>query len=419
MFTNIESLIQWIESQKRMNPKVSLERFQKICALYGNPEKNQKYIHIGGTNGKGSTVAFLKTILREAGYNVASYISPYVLKFNERISYNDQFISDEEILEIGNYIISKYPLLIENGLDTPSFFEFVTLMAFIYFSKLKELDFVILEVGLGGLLDATNIIVPLVSVITNVSYDHMNVLGNSIKEIAKNKLGIVKRGVPLITINDESFLEDAKKVTEALNSPLLLVEESDIQNLKVSLEETNFDFGEYKNLRTKLLGHHQATNATLAITVIDFLKKSFPISKEAIYQGLEKTFWPGRLQVLSKDPYILIDGAHNIAGITALVKFIKVVKKDYLRVVVAISHDKNKEAMIPLLESIADEMVFSHYNYRRSEYAILLYELSNHPHKRIEDNLDTLIAEAKANKKMMTLFCGSLYLVSDILKKMN
>ena len=188
MFKKTEDLIAWIEKQKRLSPRTSLEGFRKICALFGNPEKNKQYIHIGGTNGKGSVAAFLKNILREAGYNVGALISPYVLKFNERISLNEEFIPDSELLKIGNRILSKYPLLEEAGLEPLSFFEFVTLMAFLYFSD-TEPDFIILEVGLGGLLDCTNIITPLVSVITNVSYDHMNVLGRRFRKSRKTNSG--------------------------------------------------------------------------------------------------------------------------------------------------------------------------------------------------------------------------------------
>ena len=188
MFKKTEDLIAWIEKQKRLSPRTSLEGFRKICALFGNPEKNKQYIHIGGTNGKGSVAAFLKNILREAGYNVGAFISPYVLKFNERISLNEEFIPDSELLKIGNRILSKYPLLEEAGLEPLSFFEFVTLMAFLYFSD-TEPDFIILEVGLGGLLDCTNIITPLVSVITNVSYDHMNVLGRRFRKSLKTNSG--------------------------------------------------------------------------------------------------------------------------------------------------------------------------------------------------------------------------------------
>ncbi len=418
MFENVQDLITWIEAQRRLTPKVSLERFKKITALYGNPEKDLKYIHIGGTNGKGSTVSFVKNILREAGYNIASYISPYVISFNERISYNDEFISDEDLLEIGNLIISNYPLLSQEGLEPLSFFEFITLMAFIYFSRLKNLDFVILEVGLGGLLDATNIICPLVSIITNISFDHMNVLGNTLEEIAENKLGIVKKGVPLITLDSPKLRHQIQNKCGETGSPLVFVEEEEIKNVKIGLRETVFDYHDLKDLKLSMLGRHQTRNAALAIEVIKILQKQYQIPRNCIYQGLYRTFWPGRLEVLSRDPIILLDGAHNLDGIKALSDFLLEVKKEnYLRVVFAVSHDKAKDKMLPLIEKAADEMVFSKYSYHRSDDANLLFEISKHPNKRAEEDLDKLLLEAKKDKEVMTVFCGSLYFVSDVLHK--
>ena len=292
MFKNVNDLIAFIESQRRITPKVSLQRFKKICELYGNPQNNINYIHVGGTNGKGSTIAFLKSILRNANYNVATFISPDIIKFNERITYNDDYITDEEILEIGNYILSKYYLLDEHNLDHLSFFEFVTLMAFIYFSRLKNLDIVLLEVGIGGLLDVTNIITPLISVITSVDYDHMNVLGNTLQEIAINKLGIVKESRPLVTIENAEINDLIINTTTAKNSKLVLVKREDIKNIKLSISSTSFSYKQYKDLLLSLLGKHQTENAAIALEVINLLNHfyNFEISREAIYQGLANTF---------------------------------------------------------------------------------------------------------------------------------
>lgn len=416
MFKKTEDLIAWIEKQKRLSPRTSLEGFRKICALFGNPEKNKQYIHIGGTNGKGSVAAFLKNILREAGYNVGAFISPYVLKFNERISLNEEFIPDSELLKIGNRILSKYPLLEEAGLEPLSFFEFVTLMAFLYFSD-TEPDFIILEVGLGGLLDCTNIITPLVSVITNVSYDHMNVLGKTLPEIAKNKLGIVKPGVPLIAGRIPELEALYRETCERIGAPLVFAREEGIENLRLGLRGTAFDYRDFKDLRLPLLGRHQAKNAALAIEAAWELRKSHPISREHVYRGLAGTEWPGRLQVLSEKPLVLVDGAHNPGGMEALAEFLREVKKECLRVVFAASHDKAIENMLPPIEAVADELVFSRYAYARSADPQTLMEISKHPRKRIEVDLDRLIEEACADEKMMTVFCGSLYFASDVLQK--
>lgn len=420
MFNNAQELIFWIESQKRLTPKVSLDRFRKICEVYGSPEKNIKYIHVGGTNGKGSTVAYIKNILRQAGYNVGGYISPYVIAFNERISYNDNYILDDELLEIGNYIISKYDILAAKNLEKPSFFEFVTIMAFIYFSRIEDLDFVVLEVGLGGLLDATNIVAPILTIITNVAFDHMNVLGNTLPEIAKNKLGIVKHQVPLITIRNLGILDFVTETTTNLQSPLILVDKNAIKNIRLSLQNTVFDYLSYRNIQLKMLGSHQTENAALAIEAIRLLrdKYGYDIPDETIYQGLANTTWPGRLQVISQKPIIIIDGAHNIDGITRLMEFLRTIKENKkIKLVFAVSADKAKEEMIELIEQVADEIIFTKFNYKRSDTADHLLELSHHHNKRIEEDLDKIIAEVKQETDKIIVFCGSLYFVSEIFKK--
>lgn len=420
MFNNAQELIFWIESQKRLTPKVSLDRFRKICEVYGSPEKNIKYIHVGGTNGKGSTVTYIKNILRQAEYNVGGYISPYVIAFNERISYNDNYISDDDLLEIGNYIISKYDILAAKNLEKPSFFEFVTIMAFIYFSRIKDLDFVVLEVGLGGLLDATNIVTPILSIITNIAFDHMNVLGNTLPEIAKNKLGIVKHQVPLITIKNSEILDLVKATTTNLQSPLILVDKNSIKNIRLSLQDTVFDYLNYRNIQLKMLGSHQTENAALAIEAICLLrdKYGYDIPDETIYQGLANTTWPGRLQVISKKPMMIIDGAHNIDGITRLTEFLRAIKGNKkIKLIFAVSADKAKEEMIKLIEQVADEIIFTRFNYKRSDTANHLLELSHHQNKRIEEDLDKIIVEVKQETDKIIVFCGSLYFVSEIFKK--
>lgn len=419
MFNDIEKLIEWISSQKRLAPKVSLDKMRSLCEVYGNPQNNIKYIHVGGTNGKGSTVTFIKSILRNAGLNVGTYISPYVVKFNERISYNDDYITDEELIKISNYIISKYEVLEKLGILKPTFFEFVTLIAFIYFSQQKNIDIVILEVGLGGLLDATNIITPLASVITNIGYDHMKVLGNTLEEIAINKLGIVKPNIPLFTIQNDLLTEIFVKKTMEKKSPLTVIKLDDISNIEVSEFYTKFDYKELKDLEINLLGKYQTENASIAIELVKYLNDNnfFTISIDNIFQGLKNSFWPGRLQVVSKDPLIILDGAHNIDGINRLCEFLDTIKKDkYLKIYFAVSADKEKNQMINQLEKYADEIVFTHFNYKRSDDAINLLELSNHPNKSIVEDVKQTVEESKNEHNKIILYCGSLYFVSEVLK---
>jgi len=418
MFKNVVDLISFIESQKRMIRKVSLERFSKICELFDNPQAGLKYIHVGGTNGKGSTVSYISNILRSAEFNVASYVSPYVIEFRERISYNNQYIDNDSLLDIGNYILANYYKLEENNLEKLSFFEFVTLIAFIYFSRLKDLDYVVLEVGLGGILDATNIITPLVSVITNINYDHMNVLGNTLNEIAYNKLGIVKEGVPLVTIYNEEVNEQIISLTNFKNSELILVKKEDLYFTEISLNQTLFSYKEYINIKLSLLGSHQAENAALAIEVFKILKNKYKIklNDSNLYNGLFTTSWPGRIQVIHRNPDIILDGAHNIDGIRRLLEFVNDVKKDCkVKIIFAVSSNKQKEDMIEMLETVADELIFSSFHYKRSDSSSHLLELSHHKNKYVEDDLEKLVRDAKLDNNKLIIFCGSLYFISELI----
>lgn len=415
MFTNIGEFTNWIESQKRFSPKLSLDKMRSLCHIIGNPHHQLKYIHIGGTNGKGSTVAFIKNILQKAGLNVGSFISPYVLQFNERISYNNRFISDEELLHYGNKLISYYPQIEQANLEKPTFFEFLTLLSFLYFADLPDLDIVIMEVGLGGLLDSTNVITPLVSAITNVSLDHTNVLGHSKEEIARNKLGIVKEGTPVFTILDEEIKDIFIDVADSKKAPLYFVNPKDAKNIEINLEMVRFDYLNFKGVKLKLLGAHQIQNSILAIEIAQFLRNYYPISDENIKEGLFATLWPGRLEILSQKPLIIIDGAHNMAGINSLFEFIKIIKNDnYLKLIFAVSSDKDKIPMIDTIEELADEIIFTKFHYKRSDSANSLYNISHHKNKRIVEEVTDIIEEVLQDKNKIIVFCGSLYFISEV-----
>ncbi|HRT69601.1 MAG TPA: folylpolyglutamate synthase/dihydrofolate synthase family protein [Bacilli bacterium] len=423
MFNDVRELISWIESQKRIVPKTSLQKMILLCEVFGSPQNKIKYVHVGGTNGKGSTVSFIKTVLMKAGYQVGTYISPYVISFNERIQFNDNYISDEDILRIGNRIISEYDEIERRGIVHPTFFEFITLMAFIYFSELKNLDIVILEVGLGGLLDSTNIVTPLVSVITNVAFDHMKVLGNTLEEIAMNKLGIVKTNIPLVTLENEKLTELFAARCRETNSKLILVKKRDIQNIRISKTETVFDYKEYKGIKTNKLGYYQTENASVALEALEYLRSccGFKITNDDIYRGFRDVYWPGRLQVLSLKPYIIVDGAHNIDGITRLAEFLTTIKENKkLTIVFAVSKDKAKDEMISVLDHLADEIIFTMFHYKRSDTPDYLFSISSNPNKKLSFDLDELLQEAfNKSKDEIVVFCGSLYFVSEILNKIN
>lgn len=418
MFKTVEECISFIENSHRTSTK-SLEHMQLLCDIYGNPEKGLKYIHVAGTNGKGSVVSYLREIFYDANISVGTFTSPYIECFNERITFNKQYISDDLVIKYTNEIVNKYPYLKENNIELPSFFSFITLMCFMYFRDVKP-DVVILETGIGGLLDCTNIIKPVLSIISNVSYDHMNILGNTIEEIATNKLGIVKENTPLVTISNDKINDLIKETCRKNNSPLTLLNKDDIFNIKLNIDGSLFDYKDYKDVAIKLAGMHQIENACLVIESCKYLQSYYPILKQNIYQGLSKTFWPGRLEIVRKKPYIILDGAHNIDGITRLHDFIKMIKKDFDNVILVLAISSNKETakMIQYIEKDVEKIIFTSFNYKRSEDYNILYQYSNHPNKQKNEIVDELVNDALSNEdeKTLWIFSGSLYFVSQLRK---
>jgi dihydrofolate synthase/folylpolyglutamate synthase len=290
-------------------------------------------------------------------------------------------------------------------------------MSFIYFSEIDELDYAIIEVGIGGILDTTNIIQPIVSAVTNVSLDHEGILGNTLGQIWDNKLGIVKKEVPFYTISNNEFKNKVIDKCNQVGAPLLLVNAEEVKNIKITTEYTEFDYLDFPAIRLQMLGRHQIENAILAIEICRGIK-NLNLSKKDIYNGIAATFWPGRLEVVSTKPLIIIDGSHNVGGITALSDFIEAIKKQHkVRLVFAVSANKNKEAMIALLESRVDEIIFTHFMYKRSDDSLNLFNLSHHANKIINDDIDDIIKLTKTPNEYLNIYCGSLYFISEIRSK--
>ncbi|MBN2604755.1 MAG: bifunctional folylpolyglutamate synthase/dihydrofolate synthase [Bacilli bacterium] len=418
MFTNVIDAISWIESVKRFGDKYDLSRMELACKMLGNPEKKVKYIHVAGTNGKGSTVSYLKHILLEHGYQVGTYTSPYIVRYNERITYNYDDITDEELLYYINKVNSLYHEVIQEYNQIITFFELTTLMAFLFYAE-KKVDFVVCEVGLGGRLDATNVITPLISVITNISYDHMHVLGNTLEEIALNKLGIVKPGIPLVTTVKEPELQDLfLTYTQKSNSKLIIIQDSDITNIKYS-SQTKFVYKD-ETYFIEMLGNHQVRNAALAIEVIFQLNqlKKTNVSLSTIKMGLLNTFWPGRLECFGN---IVLDGAHNIGGMTALKESMETLfKGKTIKVLYTSMADKEYYDIIQILESFAHEIHFTQFDYPRCETAHNLYDVSNHQLKFLHTDALQALNELKDLKKNeILLVTGSLYFISLIRKNLK
>lgn len=418
MFTSIQEGISWIESIKRFGDKLDLSRMEIACELLGNPQSKLPIIHIAGTNGKGSTVSYLKYMLLEQGYNVGTYTSPYIVHFNERINYNNQDITNDDLLFYINKVKDLYDIVFNEHNDVITFFELVTLISFMYFAD-RDLDYVIYEVGLGGRLDATNVLTPMITAITNISYDHMGVLGDTLESIALNKLGIVKDSVPLVTtVRDSELIDLFQHYTKKHNAHMIQVSDENI---------TNINYGSYTNFmyngdqyQISMMGTHQVQNACLALEVLFELERNdkLTIKKDHLKKGLLKAFWPGRLERIGN---IILDGAHNIGAANVLKdSMITLFKDKKIKVLFTSMADKEYFDVIQVIESFCDEITFTTFDYPRCETAENLYEVCSHKNKHMNnDSYEALKELTPINDNELLLVTGSLYFVSHIRKALK
>lgn len=351
---NVNEAIEYIHSVYWKGGHFGLDRVLTLLEKMGNPEKKLKYVHIAGTNGKGSTASMTASILQKAGYRTGLYTSPYIYRFHERIQINGQQISDEDLVAITEYVKP----LADSMEQSPTEFELVCAIAFEYFVR-KQCDIVVLEVGLGGDYDATNVIeCPEVAVITNIGLDHTDVLGNTLEEIAKTKAGIFKEGGDAVIYRGLPSVEQVFE--DVCREKHISLKKADFDGLRLkahSLDGQVFDCGDRKDLVLPLLGDHQLHNASVVLSVVDTLiEKGWNISEENIRDGLRDVSWPGRFDIVSREPLFIIDGGHNPQCIEALVKNIE----DYLtgRKVIALTgvlEDKDYgdmyQPVMPLVDS--------------------------------------------------------------------
>lgn len=413
----MQEAVDWIEHSKRFTDKTDLVRMSRVCQSFNHPERAFRSVHIAGTNGKGSTSCYINNILQEAGYRVGLFTSPYVLCINERIQINDVIISDADFIKYANILRTAWDRYNEEYKDSITFFEILTLMAFLYFRD-QNVDFAVIEVGLGGLLDATNVITPLVSVITNISFDHMKQLGNTLESIASNKLGIVKNKVPLCTAEDKPELKDQFELyCFDHESELIRVNTGKITQVQVGQTTSFAYYG--KKYELKLTGAHQVKNACLAIETVKKLQidKKISLNERNIYNGLLRTTWPGRFEIFNGQ--IVLDGGHNPGAIDTVHQTIKTVFKGYyVKCLFAMMKDKDYATVLPKFEEFVDELHLTQIDYHRCATAKELYDESHHPKKYIHENDADAFRYLKKSLKEneVLLVCGSLYLISEIRK---
>ena len=408
MFNSASEAIYWIEHIKRKEKRTDLSRIKNILASLGHPEEAYKKVHIAGTNGKGATCEMISSILIAQGYSVARFVSPYIINFNERIVVNKKPISDLDLLRLTNYL---YPIIEEYNKvhdDIVPFFEVVTILGFLYFKE-QNVDYAIIECGLGGKLDATNCINSICSVIPTIGYDHMKVLGDTLEEIANHKLGILKENTHLITGVSKELYNQFDDYAKKMNSSIDKISLSDL-SIKSSLDKTEFILDGIK-YQTNLIGSFEALNAALAIKTVKYLDNN--INDETINKALLNIFWPGRLEKLSSNPLILMDGGHNISAVNQVVESIKEITNKRFNIIYTGLSDKETSKVINKLEEIADEMIITHIDDPRcKDIDELFNEVKIDKKTKIYDEFEAFDYSLKSKKD--TLIIGSLHFVSSL-----
>lgn len=400
---------------KRGRSVTDLSRFEALMNKLGNPQDKLNFIHVAGTNGKGSCIRYCASVLTEAGYKTGEFTSPFIVDYTDRIKINGKNISYNEI---GNFIEKIIPAAYGN--DDYSQFEITTALAFLYFEE-QKCDVICLETGVGGLLDSTNIIKnPLVSVIMSVSFDHTAVLGHTLKEIAFQKAGIIKNSSPsvLSADNETETVEVVKKTADKMNSKLVIPQKSDIEIITSDIFGNSF---KYKNSLYELSmgGKHQVFNAVSAIEALNVLKQNgFEISDERIKNGLRKASIPSRTEIISENPLIMLDGAHNPSGMSALSDMLKNLPKKPIAVLGMLKEKDVKETLKNIAQYISYAVCLDGFNpgaINADELKEIFEDLGCKAF--VGENIETAVKNAiKNSAESGVVFCGSLYLTSVIRK---
>ena len=415
---NYEQALEYIHSVNWTFCKPGLERITELCKALGDPQKKLRFIHVAGTNGKGSTSAMLASILQTAGYRTGLYTSPYIRTFCERIRVDGENIPEDALATLTERIRP----IAERMTDKPTEFELITALAFAYFAECK-CDVVVLEVGLGGRLDSTNVIEKVaLSIITGIDFDHTALLGNTIEEIAKEKAGIIKAGCPVLFGGGEGAAYDTVHgVALEKGAPFCGVDRSSYKQKEATLEGTRFDYSRYIDLQLPLLGAYQPYNAMLVLTAIDLLcQQGFAIGEDAVRQGLAAVRWSARFELLSHEPIIIYDGGHNPEGVRAAVASIRAYfPNQKVNLLSGVMADKDRDEMIETMKPIAARAFAVTPNNPRSlaasDYAA---QLVSHgiPAKAFASVGEGVRAAVESSKQEgIPLIClGSLYLYEEV-----
>ncbi|HEV6836373.1 TPA: bifunctional folylpolyglutamate synthase/dihydrofolate synthase [Streptococcus pneumoniae] len=417
---------QWIANYRTDQPHFGLERMVELLALRGNPHLKLKVIHIGGTNGKGSTIAFLKSMLEKMGLRVGVFSSPYLIHYTDQISINGESIPVSRLETFMTYYQSLLEGEVATNLQGTTEFEIITAIAYDYFAA-EQVDVAIMEVGMGGLLDSTNVCQPILTGITTIGLDHVALLGDTLEAIAEQKAGIIKQGIPLVTgrIAPEA-LAVIDRIAEGKDAPRIAYgKDYQVCHQESVVTGEVFDYTSLVRqgrFQTGLLGLHQIENAGMTIALLDtFCKEDGRelVSNDLLGQALEETSWPGRLEIVSRDPLMILDGAHNPHAIKALLTTLQERFADYRKeILFTCIKTKALEDMLDLLEQIPDtELTLTHFDDNRATDEKVLEEAAksrNLSYQGWQDFLEQKLTDKKEEKKTVRIVTGSLYFLSQV-----
>ncbi|UXR70498.1 bifunctional folylpolyglutamate synthase/dihydrofolate synthase [Staphylococcus sp. IVB6246] len=411
----------WIHERTKFGIKPGVKRMEWMLQRLGNPEQNIQAIHVGGTNGKGSTVAYLRDALLKNDYEVGTFTSPYIESFNERISLNGTPITNDEIVELVSRVKPVSEAMDEETeLGVATEFEIITMMMYLYFGEIHPVDFVIVEAGLGVKNDSTNVISPILSILTSIGLDHTDILGNTYLEIARDKSAIIKEGVPVVyAVKNEDALKLVRDTAEKMNAKAL---EFDRDILIVS-EDDEFTYRykdyELENIALNMLGEHQKENAALAITALIELNEQglINIDFNKMIDGIELVKWTGRIERVSTDPLIILDGAHNQESVNALVDTIeKYYRLEKVDVLFSAINGKPIHHMLQAFDEIAQHIYVTTFDFPKALPMEKLYNEIESDEKSMVDDYVSFIQNYEGNALLIT---GSLYFISEVKTKLG
>lgn len=432
-FRTADEAVNWITGRMKFGIRPGMKRMELFMEKLGYPHRRLKFIHVAGTNGKGSTCAFLTKTLTACGYDVGTFTSPFIERYQNRIQYNGQDIDDGSLVRLVNELKPVFDEIAETEWGAPTMFEVSTVLALLYFAKVTYPDFVVWETGLGGRLDSTNVVTPIVSVITNVGHDHMEILGDSLTAIAEEKAGIIKPGVPVVSaVEQPETIEAIRRAAAERKSTLYLMDDRfRYEPVRSELDEQTLHFtGPFRRIEQidiTLNGAHQLKNAAVALMTLEVLRQYYAVvmDEEPFREGMRSAQWPGRLEMVSRTPRMLLDGAHNPEGAETLAEALRsIYRYDKLHLMIAMMPTKQHEGVLRHLLPLADSLIVTEPDFFKKADADSLAELARNTLEGLNKTIDVTVEPdwktalglltERTGTEDLAVVTGTLYLISDV-----